>query len=154
MSALERARRAVHNATFAQRQGDDLEDMNNVQIRRVPIHGGREPIDVSEAITKISKMIVDGFTLAVQYLKDRPQLAKKFGLFLLGWLIAFKCEFGAVYFAIACIYLIFTNLGSGKKAGELSAYAAFNPNNYQLPGTFDADQIDRQYRQGNKYVFH
>ena len=45
-----------------------------------------------------------------------------------------KYQFGAVYFMITIIALIFLNLGK-RKPGELSAYSVFNPNNERILGS-------------------
>ena len=45
-----------------------------------------------------------------------------------------KYNFGAVYFMITIIALIFLNLGQ-RKPGELSAYSVFNPNNERILGS-------------------
>ena len=45
-----------------------------------------------------------------------------------------KYNFGAVYFMITIIILIFINLGQ-RKPGELSAYSVFNPNNERILGS-------------------
>ena len=44
-----------------------------------------------------------------------------------------KYNFGAVYFMITIIVLIFLNLGE-RKPGELSAYSVFNPNHERILG--------------------
>ncbi|PHU08400.1 hypothetical protein BC332_20260 [Capsicum chinense] len=43
--------------------------------------------------------------------------------------------------------LIFYNLGH-RKQGELSAYSVFNEDFRELPGTLNADHIDRDIRAG------
>lgn len=45
-----------------------------------------------------------------------------------------KYNFGAVYFMITIIVLIFLNLGQ-RKPGELSAYSVFNPNHERILGS-------------------
>ena len=45
-----------------------------------------------------------------------------------------KYNFGAVYFMLTIIALIFLNLGQ-RKPGELSAYSVFNPNNERILGS-------------------
>ena len=45
-----------------------------------------------------------------------------------------RYNFGAVYFMIAIIVLIFLNLGQ-RKPGELSAYSVFNPNHERILGS-------------------
>jgi hypothetical protein len=55
--------------------------------------------------------------------------------------------FSAVYLLLAMIAAIYINLGT-KQEGEASAYSVFNPGVRRLPGQLDADEIDRQIRQG------
>eukprot|EP00878_Enallax_costatus_P034273 GHUV01037992.1.p1 GENE.GHUV01037992.1~~GHUV01037992.1.p1 ORF type:complete len:149 (+),score=45.75 GHUV01037992.1:500-946(+) len=55
--------------------------------------------------------------------------------------------FSAVYLLLVMIVFIFVNLGH-KHEGEASAYSVFNPGVQRLPGQLDADEIDRQIRQG------
>lgn len=55
--------------------------------------------------------------------------------------------FSAVYLLLAMIAAIYINLGT-KQEGEASAYSVFNPGMRRLPGQLDADEIDRQIRQG------
>jgi hypothetical protein len=44
---------------------------------------------------------------------------------------------------ISAIVFIFLNLGE-RKQGEMSAYSVFNRDQYRLPGTFTAEQYERQ----------
>lgn len=63
--------------------------------------------------------------------------------------IFIKLEFGAVFFVISGLYLIWTNLRSGpKKKGELSAYSVFNPNFETIEGTLTAEQFERELKFG------
>ena len=54
--------------------------------------------------------------------------------------IFLKYNFGAVYFLIIIIALIFMNLGQ-RKPGELSAYSVFNPNQERILGTMSANDF-------------
>lgn len=56
--------------------------------------------------------------------------------------------FSAVYLLLVMMAFIFVNLGN-KREGEASAYSIFNPGVQRLPGQLDADEIDRQIRQGH-----
>ncbi|KAF8066250.1 hypothetical protein HT031_002573 [Scenedesmus sp. PABB004] len=53
----------------------------------------------------------------------------------------------AAFLLVAMIAGIFLNLGT-KAEGEASAYSVFNPGVRRLPGQLDADELDRQIRQG------
>lgn len=54
--------------------------------------------------------------------------------------IFLKYNFGAVYFMITIIALIFLNLGQ-RKPGELSAYSVFNPNQERILGTMSTNDF-------------
>ncbi|XP_066588396.1 uncharacterized protein Saysd1 [Prorops nasuta] len=74
-------------------------------------------------------------------------------LYFLFWvtlyLIAIEFEFGAVYFIVSSLVLIYLNTRSGPKVkGELSAYSVFNPNCEAIDGTLDASQFEREIRYG------
>ena len=51
-----------------------------------------------------------------------------------------KYNFGAVYFMITIIVLIFLNLGE-RKPGELSAYSVFNPNHERILGSMSSNNF-------------
>ena len=51
-----------------------------------------------------------------------------------------KYNFGAVYFMLTIIALIFMNLGQ-RKPGELSAYSVFNPNHERILGTMTTNEF-------------
>jgi len=51
-----------------------------------------------------------------------------------------KYNFGAVYFMITIIVLIFLNLGQ-RKPGQLSAYSVFNPNQERILGSMSSNNF-------------
>ena len=51
-----------------------------------------------------------------------------------------KFNFGAVYFMITIIILIFLNLGE-RKPGQLSAYSVFNPNQERILGSMSPNDF-------------
>ena len=51
-----------------------------------------------------------------------------------------KYNFGAVYFMITIIVLIFLNLGK-RKPGQLSAYSVFNPNQERILGSMPSNNF-------------
>ncbi|CAF3014045.1 unnamed protein product [Rotaria sp. Silwood2] len=69
------------------------------------------------------------------------------------FLIFIRLEFGAVYFIISLIYLMWSNLGSRRRRNQLSAYSVFNPNFEKIQGTFSAEDYDRQLRRGGSPFF-
>ncbi|XP_012255157.2 SAYSvFN domain-containing protein 1 [Athalia rosae] len=65
------------------------------------------------------------------------------------YMIALQFEFGAVYFILSSLVLIWKNTRSGpKKKGEISAYSVFNPNCEAIDGTLKAEQFEREIRFG------
>ena len=54
--------------------------------------------------------------------------------------IFLKFNFGAVYFMITIIVLIFLNLGE-RKPGQLSAYSVFNPNQERILGSMSPNDF-------------
>ncbi|GFR43021.1 hypothetical protein Agub_g4022 [Astrephomene gubernaculifera] len=77
----------------------------------------------------------------------RPRRFALLAAFLVGCRLAWALGLGPV-FVIACLIAsIFGNLGR-RRAGEVSAYSIFNRGVQRLPGQLDADEIDRQMRQG------
>jgi hypothetical protein len=60
---------------------------------------------------------------------------------------AYQYELGPVFVLCSLFWLMFTNLSNDKKRKDgFSAYSVFNKNFEQLPGTFDAAQVDRNIR--------
>lgn len=69
------------------------------------------------------------------------------------WLILFSLavfmEFGAVYFVISMLYIIWTNTRTGpRRRGEVSAYSVFNRNCEAIEGTLKPEQFEKEIRYG------
>ena len=70
--------------------------------------------------------------------------------------LAYEIDFGPVFVLLTAFFLIFANLSSSSsysssssssnRNNRFSAYSIFNPNFEQLPGTFDAAQVERNIR--------
>lgn len=70
-------------------------------------------------------------------------------LWFILWGLFIELEFGAVYFVISSLYIIYANTRTGPKAdGSLSAYSVFNPNYERLEGTFTSEQFEKELRYG------
>jgi len=70
-------------------------------------------------------------------------------LWLILWGLFIEIGFGAVYFVISTLIIIYFTMRTDKrKPGELSAYSAFNPNFETLDGQFTAEQFERELRYG------
>ncbi|KAJ9135095.1 hypothetical protein P3X46_032314 [Hevea brasiliensis] len=61
--------------------------------------------------------------------------------------VAHRWDLGPVYILGTGFAIIFFNLGR-RQAGDLSAYSIFNDDFRELPGTLNADRIDRDIRAG------
>ncbi|XP_050230657.1 uncharacterized protein LOC126679733 [Mercurialis annua] len=61
--------------------------------------------------------------------------------------VAHKWDLGPLYILGTGFLLIFFNLGR-RQAGDLSAYSIFNEDFRELPGTLNADRLDRDIRAG------
>ncbi|KAK4260265.1 hypothetical protein QN277_003407 [Acacia crassicarpa] len=61
--------------------------------------------------------------------------------------IAHKWDLGPVYIIATGFALILFNLGK-RQAGDVSAYSIFNEDFRELPGTLNADRLDRDIRAG------
>lgn len=72
----------------------------------------------------------------------------KFFVWLTLYLIFIRLEFGAIYFIISLLYIMWSTLGSHRRRDQLSAYSVFNPNFEKIQGTFTAEDYDRQLRHG------
>ncbi|XP_024938899.1 SAYSvFN domain-containing protein 1 isoform X2 [Cephus cinctus] len=65
------------------------------------------------------------------------------------YIIAVQFEFGAVYFILSLLVLIWINTRTGpKRKGEPSAYSVFNKNCEAIDGTLNAEQFEREIRYG------
>lgn len=63
--------------------------------------------------------------------------------------IFIKLEFGIVYLIVSGLVLMYVNTRTGpKKKNEISAYSVFNKNCEKIPGTFDAEQLQREMLYG------
>ena len=70
-------------------------------------------------------------------------------LWLVLWALFIKLEFGAVFFVVSLLYIVWTSMRSGPKTDDKpSAYSVFNPNCERLDGTFTTEQFERELRYG------
>lgn len=75
-------------------------------------------------------------------------------LWLTLFVIFIRIEFGAIYFIISLLYLIWTSMNSHRRrTNQLSAYSVFNKNFEKIQGTFSAEDYDRQLRCGGPNLF-
>jgi hypothetical protein len=83
---------------------------------------------------------------------SKYSLMKKFIIFclwVLGYKLFIKWEFGMVYLFASILIFIFTNLGE-RKPWQLSAYSVFNPNFERLPGTMTVGDLQSSMGMGGR----
>jgi hypothetical protein len=61
--------------------------------------------------------------------------------------LAHQWDLGPVYIIVTAFSIIVFNLGK-RQAGEASAYSIFNEGFRELPGTLNAERLDRDIRAG------
>ncbi|CAL0331199.1 unnamed protein product [Lupinus luteus] len=78
-------------------------------------------------------------------------LSLKAWVFIIMWFIfapvAHRWDLGPLYILATGFCLILFNLGK-RQAGDVSAYSIFNEDFQELPGTLNADRLDRDIRAG------
>ncbi len=67
-------------------------------------------------------------------------------LCLLGFFI--QVGFGAVYFVVSLIYIMYASMRSDSSKAGPSAYSVFNKDCERIQGTFTAEQFENQLRHG------
>lgn len=73
---------------------------------------------------------------------DVSIFALKLSIYVIGQIIAIITQFGAVFFTIAMLVLICTNLNDRRRRrGEMSAYSVFNPKCKPIHGTVTAEKL-------------
>lgn len=82
-----------------------------------------------------------------------PLTWANFLLFASLWAVLFSLaiymEFGAVYFIISSLFIIYYNTRTGpKERGEVSAYSVFNKDCESIKGTLKAEQFEQELRYG------
>jgi hypothetical protein len=117
------------------------------------------PDDAAEEIDQEeSDQLVEGMEGGATVVGFFPRLSSKLPFCLrsqyLWWILAWLCGFslavrfgwGAVFFCLSVLLLIWKSLADSrrKKQGAPSAYSVFNPNCEAIEGTLDAEQLQRQ----------
>ena len=65
------------------------------------------------------------------------------------WMFFIKIEFGAVFFALSLIVILYYSMSYDSRGkDEMSAYSVFNKDFKRLDGTFTAEQFDKSLRKG------
>ncbi len=70
------------------------------------------------------------------------EIVLKFLLWVTLFALFIILEFGAVYFVISLLVIIYLNTGKRKK-GQISAYSVFNPNMERIQGTLTPEHIEK-----------
>ena len=95
--------------------------------------------------TKTSELLYQSQNIKMKLLQF---IKTRFALYLLIWtillLFSINFQFARIFLCVSGIILIFGNLGK-RAPGTLSAYSIFNKNHEKILGTFDSDQVDKQF---------
>ncbi|XP_064599673.1 SAYSvFN domain-containing protein 1-like [Liolophura sinensis] len=76
-------------------------------------------------------------------------LILKILLWVILWALFVEIGFGAVFFIVSSLIIIYRTMNSGSRdRSQLSAYSVFNPNFERLEGTFTAEQFEKELRYG------
>ncbi|ELU01130.1 hypothetical protein CAPTEDRAFT_187956 [Capitella teleta] len=80
----------------------------------------------------------------------RLRLSLKIILWIILWGLFIEIGFGAVYFCVSLLCIIYYTMraDSSRNSGAPSAYSVFNPNCERLDGTFTAEQFEKELRHG------
>lgn len=112
----------------------------------------KKPLEKTSIVTKRKKAQSNTYNLEnddeteIEQTEDIKTFTIKLALQILLWTILFalfiKLEFGAVYFVISLLFIIYLNTGKRKK-GKISAYSVFNPNVERIQGTLTPEHIEK-----------
>ena len=64
------------------------------------------------------------------------------------WYKFIQLQFGAVYFAVSLLFIMYFSMRTERDPCHLSAYSVFNPNCERIDGTFTAEQFEKELRFG------
>lgn len=64
------------------------------------------------------------------------------------WCLFIHLQFGAVYFAVSLLIIMYYSMRTERDPSHLSAYSVFNPNFERIDGTFTAEQFEKELRFG------
>jgi hypothetical protein len=64
------------------------------------------------------------------------------------WYMFIQLQFGAVYFAVSLLIIMYYSMRTERDSNHLSAYSVFNPNCERIDGTFTAEQLEKELRFG------
>ena len=68
------------------------------------------------------------------------------------WLLFINLEFGAVYFVLSLLFIMYKSTSTRTDRYAPSAYSVFNPNCERLDGTFTSEQFEKELRYGANSV--
>ncbi|KAL8112640.1 hypothetical protein AgCh_020084 [Apium graveolens] len=109
------------------------------------------PLSTSRWKRKFFTFLHDKLKLPDFLLLALFSLSLKMWVVIILWFIlapvAHRWDVGPLYILGTGFVIIFINLGK-RQHGEMSAYSIFNEDFRELPGTFNADRVDRDIRAG------
>ncbi|XP_073133132.1 uncharacterized protein [Henckelia pumila] len=124
---------------------DNLDDDDNEDLKF------KLPESTSRWKRRLFSILHDKFKLPDMLLMAIFSIKLKIWLAIVGWLIlapvAHRLDLGPLYILGTGFVIIFYNLGH-RQPGDMSAYSIFNEDFRELPGTLNADRLDRDIRNG------
>ncbi|RZF42500.1 hypothetical protein LSTR_LSTR004419 [Laodelphax striatellus] len=144
--------KSIFNKMFNSDTKEDIvqEDYTRLDINREIVDQSTDAASESESTTFENESILsadeDGELFDA---RTWTKLTLYTSLWAFLFVLAVHAEFGAVYFVISLMVILWKNTRTGpKKAGELSAYSVFNPNCEAIEGTLDAEQLQKELLYG------
>jgi hypothetical protein len=119
------------------------------EIRQLPIFSARGFIErCANSENMASPRLIFATIVFLSNSRAHQFFTTKAAAWLGGFLFFAWLEFGLVYCILSAIIALFTvGVGPTRRAGELSAYSVFNEGCETIPGSFTAEQFERQLRQ-------
>jgi hypothetical protein len=115
-------------------------------LQRFKLHEAASPMQKYIATIMREKLKIPDLVLTVFFF-----LSLRAWLLIVIWFLlaplAHQWDLGPVYIIVTAFSIIVFNLGK-RQAGEASAYSIFNEGFRELPGTLNAERLDRDIRAG------
>ncbi|CAM6017537.1 unnamed protein product [Sphagnum balticum] len=122
------------------------EDDEDDEDLRFKLHEAASPMQKYIATIMREKLKIPDLVLTVFFF-----LSLRAWLLIVIWFLlaplAHQWDLGPVYIIVTAFSIIVFNLGK-RQAGEASAYSIFNEGFRELPGTLNAERLDRDIRAG------
>lgn len=121
---------------------------NQSPVQNVDNYGGQDARVSAPHIHQRREEIQMPLTQGEKLFKT-VSLILKILLWVILWALFVEIGFGAVFFIVSSLIIIYRTMKSGSRDhSQLSAYSVFNPNFERLEGTFTAEQFEKELRYG------